>query len=522
MEGKLLRKDAWAFAGNVATSVLIVFVNKQLLVSGFAYATTLCAFHFLACAISTWTSQALGLTTAAHIPRADRLRFAVVASLSIASLNLSLLVNSVGCYQVAKLLIIPCVCAMEAVLYNKQVTVPVAASIATVVVGVAIVTVTDIDLNSLGLAIAAVSVITSGLQQIMCSTLQCKYALSSHQLLSNTALVQGLMLVAVGPLIDLAVSSKWIGDYTWTLPAAQQLAVSCFLAVLVNVSQFMCLGRFSAVSFQVLGHTKTILVLLVSWWVFGESMTPRKLSGMALAVAGMVMYGWAAKQQNTTRAGASTSVGSTAQQEDQQAAVAAASSAFFGLLRRKKRLGLVGETLAVSEDDGTNASAKLCSRRQAAASAAAAFFALLRRRRALGLYGETLVPANGESPRCTAKPGLRVAGDAPATFFALLRRKRFLGLHRSRLGLFGEIMISRGESCGSEAASGGACSPLELTNSSDEEDIFKVVKPADKLSQAPRRRYGKSGRDRQQQQSALQGVVAAVSVPASATSKSLS
>lgn len=59
------------------------------------------------------------------------------------------------------------------------------------------------------------------------------------------------MLIVVGPLIDLWISSKWIGDYTWTLPAAQQLAVSCFLAVLVNVSQFMCLGRFSAVTFQV-------------------------------------------------------------------------------------------------------------------------------------------------------------------------------------------------------------------------------------------------------------------------------
>lgn len=29
------------------------------------------------------------------------------------------------------------------------------------------------------------------------------------------------------------------------------MVVSCTLAVLVNVSQFMCLGRFSAVSFQV-------------------------------------------------------------------------------------------------------------------------------------------------------------------------------------------------------------------------------------------------------------------------------
>jgi hypothetical protein len=47
----------------------------------------------------------------------------------------------------------------------------------------------------------------------------------------------------------------------------------------------------------VLGHTKTILVLLASWWVFHEPMIPRKLLGMALAVAGMAAYGHAAMQR---------------------------------------------------------------------------------------------------------------------------------------------------------------------------------------------------------------------------------
>lgn len=59
------------------------------------------------------------------------------------------------------------------------------------------------------------------------------------------------MLLAIGPFVDQAVSRRWILDYTWTLPAARQLLLSCALAVLVNISQFMCLGRFSAVTFQV-------------------------------------------------------------------------------------------------------------------------------------------------------------------------------------------------------------------------------------------------------------------------------
>jgi hypothetical protein len=43
---------------------------------------------------------------------------------------------------------------------------------------------------------------------------------------------------------------------------------------------------------QVLGHTKTILVLLTTWLVLHEHMSSRKLMGMVLAVCGMVQYGY--------------------------------------------------------------------------------------------------------------------------------------------------------------------------------------------------------------------------------------
>lgn len=59
------------------------------------------------------------------------------------------------------------------------------------------------------------------------------------------------MLLCIGPLIDQAITKQWVLDYGWTQPSLSQLLLSCALAVLVNISQFMCLGRFSAVSFQV-------------------------------------------------------------------------------------------------------------------------------------------------------------------------------------------------------------------------------------------------------------------------------
>lgn len=51
-------------------------------------------------------------------------------------------------------------------------------------------TVTDMSINPLGLVIAGISVITSGMQQILCGTVQRKHNLTSMQLLSNTAPIQ--------------------------------------------------------------------------------------------------------------------------------------------------------------------------------------------------------------------------------------------------------------------------------------------------------------------------------------------
>jgi hypothetical protein len=59
------------------------------------------------------------------------------------------------------------------------------------------------------------------------------------------------MLLLLGPWVDAWVSGHWVGDYTMTTPALGVLLLSCAFSVGVNVSQFMCLGRFSAATFQV-------------------------------------------------------------------------------------------------------------------------------------------------------------------------------------------------------------------------------------------------------------------------------
>lgn len=71
------------------------------------------------------------------------------------------------------------------------------------------------------------------------------------------------------------------------------ILLSCSLAVFCNVSQYLCIGRFSAVSFQVLGHMKTVCVLTLGWLLFDSELTFKNIMGMMVAVVGMIIYSWA-------------------------------------------------------------------------------------------------------------------------------------------------------------------------------------------------------------------------------------
>ncbi len=102
---------------------------------------------------------------------------------------------------------------------------------------------------------------------------------------------QGITLLLLGPPIDYFVTKgTWVTEYEWTGTAAFWMMLSCSIAILVNISQFMVLGRFTAVTYQVLGHSKTILVLIGGWLVFREVISSKQAGGMAMAVAGMVWY----------------------------------------------------------------------------------------------------------------------------------------------------------------------------------------------------------------------------------------
>ncbi|PKI54712.1 UDP-rhamnose/UDP-galactose transporter 1-like [Punica granatum] len=297
--------DVGAWAMNVVSSVGIIMANKQLMSNSgyaFSFATTLTGFHFAVTALVGLASNAAGYSASKHVPLWELLWFSVVANLSITGMNLSLMLNSVGFYQISKLSMIPVVCVMEWILHNKHYVREVKIAVVVVVIGVGVCTVTDVKVNAKGFICACVAVFSTSLQQISIGSLQKKYSIGSFELLSKTAPIQAISLLVLGPFVDYYLNGKAITNYKMSSGALFFILLSCSLAVFCNMSQYLCIGRFSAVSFQVLGHMKTVCVLILGWLLFDSELTFKNIMGMFIAVLGMVVYSWAVeveKQANS-------------------------------------------------------------------------------------------------------------------------------------------------------------------------------------------------------------------------------
>ncbi|KAL0016673.1 hypothetical protein SO802_003742 [Lithocarpus litseifolius] len=292
--------DMGAWAMNVVSSVGIIMANKQLMSSSgyaFSFATTLTGFHFAVTALVGLVSNATGFSASKHVPFWELFWFSIVANMSITGMNFSLMLNSVGFYQISKLSMIPVVCVMEWILHSKQYSREVKIAVVVVVLGVGVCTVTDVKVNVKGFVCACVAVLSTSLQQITIGSLQKKYSIGSFELLSKTAPIQAASLLILGPFVDYILSDKFVTNYKMSTGAILFILLSCSLAVFCNMSQYLCIGRFSAVSFQVLGHMKTVCVLTLGWLLFDSELTFKNIMGMFLAVLGMVIYSWAVESE---------------------------------------------------------------------------------------------------------------------------------------------------------------------------------------------------------------------------------
>lgn len=110
---------------NVVNSILIVLLNKWVYVHvGFPNITLTC-LHFTVTFLGLYICQRLNVFQVKSVPLRDILPLAFSFCGFVVFTNLSLENNTVGTYQVAKVMTTPCVIMIQMLVYGKKFTMPV-------------------------------------------------------------------------------------------------------------------------------------------------------------------------------------------------------------------------------------------------------------------------------------------------------------------------------------------------------------------------------------------------------------
>lgn len=123
----LARNEAVLYLSfNFLASVGIIFINKLLFESfKFRFTTFLTAVHYVVTLAGLEILSMAGVFTKVSSPTTPRLlALSVVVGTAPALNNLSLSLNDLGFYQVAKLLVTPAIVGLEAFLYGATLSVP--------------------------------------------------------------------------------------------------------------------------------------------------------------------------------------------------------------------------------------------------------------------------------------------------------------------------------------------------------------------------------------------------------------
>ncbi|XP_068668081.1 UDP-xylose transporter 3 [Aristolochia californica] len=288
---------------SVVSSVSIVICNKALISTlGFTFATTLTSWHLLVTFCSLHV--ALWMKLFEHKPFDARavMGFGILNGISIGLLNLSLGFNSVGFYQMTKLAIIPCTVLLETLFFRKIFSKSIQFSLSILLLGVGIATVTDLQLNVLGSVLSLLAVMTTCIAQIMTNTIQKRFKVSSTQLLYQSCPYQALTLFISGPFLDGLLTNQNVFAFKYTPQVLVFIVLSCLISVSVNFSTFLVIGKTSPVTYQVLGHLKTCLVLAFGYVLLRDPFSWRNIFGILVALVGMILYSYYCTCENQQKA----------------------------------------------------------------------------------------------------------------------------------------------------------------------------------------------------------------------------
>jgi solute carrier family 35 protein E3 len=287
---------AWSL-GSIILSTSLIIMNKYVMdVFDFKCITFLTSYHFFLTYLVLEIMCRLRLfERASHIPQVERWVMGSFGVGAVVFMNFNLTLNSVGFYQLSKLCCIPFIVTYGWITERRSTPASTLLSLGALLLGMALFTVNDVQFNALGSAIAAVAVSCVSVFQMKTGSKQTEFSVDGPALQHATALPQFILASACAVAMEThgAIS---IFEHQFEILEISMIVLTGFVAVGVNVCAFGLIGRTSAVTYQVVGHIKTILI-----FVFGLIMFPapesetrsqalKKIVGLIVSMIGVIIY----------------------------------------------------------------------------------------------------------------------------------------------------------------------------------------------------------------------------------------
>ena len=277
---------------NFCAAVMVISLNKRAFRS-FPFPAALTCLHYFISWGGVTILHRCGVFEAQTIPVKQKRHFGFLVvfwSVCNALSNTSLDRNSVGFYQLTKLMVTPSLVAFDFIVYGRHTSLPQALALALSCVGVGVASINDVQFHLAGAIIATAATFSAATQKVLNSHVQQVGGLTSLQVMQNAFPAMSFMALFYVPLMDRRIHKLFTHDGLFNLEALLWIVASGVAAFLATWSATAIFGRIGALSHVLLGQVKTCSVLLVGWLLYDAQQTLAGLLGASIALASITAY----------------------------------------------------------------------------------------------------------------------------------------------------------------------------------------------------------------------------------------
>ena len=227
-------------------------MNKRVRIHhGYPFMVSLSAMHFLTTCVALRILLLFKFYVYKNIPLKIVLAKALLDCAATVFMNLNLSYNSVSTYQISKLCLVPVTVVMQYGLRGERISSAVAQVLTVLCFAIGFATITDVNITSRGLFWAVMAVLATVYSQMLTTTYLRNVGCDAMQLLLLTSPWISFYTFLMVPYFDDVSDIKEpfvraMSPHVWS-----DIAISCALAVAVNVTNYQVLGLTSPLTYQV-------------------------------------------------------------------------------------------------------------------------------------------------------------------------------------------------------------------------------------------------------------------------------